>query len=124
MRSLAAAVAAAVIALTFVGASDANRPLMPGHWYRLAVCESGHNPPNWHHDSGTYQGAFGFYYGTWDQYRYPGYPREAYNATPTQQYRVALRVSRAIGGIRFGWGCWRGADHAWVRGGVSYYTIE
>jgi len=97
---------------------------MPVHWQNLAECESGSDPPNWQHDSGTYQGAFGFYTGTWDQYRLDGYPREAYQATPWQQWRVALRVARATGGIRFPWGCWRGDSHAWVRNGVSYNSTQ
>ena len=84
---------------------------MPPVWQRLAQCESGHNPPNWKHDSGTYQGAFGFYHGSWDAFRPRGYPSNAANATPWQQYRVALRIHARYGFT--GWGCYR---HSWVRG--------
>jgi hypothetical protein len=87
------------------------RKWMPPVWQRLARCESGSNPPNWQHNSGTYQGAFGFYHGSWDDYRYPGYPTDAHRATPWQQYRVALRIHARYGFT--GWGCYR---HAWVRG--------
>jgi hypothetical protein len=93
---------------------------MPKHWINLAACESGSSPPNWRHDSGTYQGAFGFYYGTWDQYRLSGYPSNAAQASPWQQWRVALRVAAKYG-IASPWGCWRGSSHAWVRNGLPEY---
>jgi hypothetical protein len=96
---------------------------MPSHWYRLASCESGSTPPNWSHHT-FYEGAFGFAPSTWRGYKYAGYPEHAYQANPYQQYKVALRVARATGGIRFPWGCWRGSQHAWVRGNVSYYAVE
>lgn len=85
---------------------------MPPMWVRLAECESGHRPPDWRHDGGIYEGAFGFYTGTWDRFKYAGYPDHAYDASPWMQYRVALRLFR-----RFGyspWGCFR---HSWVRNG-------
>jgi hypothetical protein len=91
---------------------------MPMHWQRLARCESGTNPPNWKHHDG-YEGAFGFDPGTWDDYRYAGYPHAAYLATPWQQYRVARRIAARFRSIGGSWGCWRGRDHAWVRGGLS-----
>ena len=93
---------------------------MPQHWQNLAACESGSKPPNWTHNSGTYQGAFGFYYGSWDAFKYRGYPSEAYLATPWQQYRVALRIAAKYG-IASPWGCWRGPQHAWVRNGLPEY---
>lgn len=92
---------------------------MPGHWQRLAECESGSKPPNWRHNSGTYEGAFGFYHGSWDAFKPPGYPSNAYQATPWQQYQVALRIAWRYG-LASPWGCWRGDNHAWVRGGVPY----
>lgn len=50
-----------------------------------------------------FQGAFGFYYGTWDQYKPAGAPSEAYLATPRQQYQAAENVRSAHG---YGaWGC-------------------
>lgn len=87
------------------------RKWMPPVWQRLAQCESGSNPPNWRHDSGTYQGAFGFYHGSWDAFRPSRYPSNAADATPWQQYQVALRIHARYGFT--GWGCYR---HPWVRG--------
>lgn len=75
-------------------------------WVRIGVCESGANPPNWQHNSGTYQGALGFYRGSWDAFRPAGYPSEAYLATPLQQMVVAERIYDRYG--LTGWGC-RGA---------------
>lgn len=97
------------------------RAWMPPHWIRLAECESGSKPPNWRHNSGTYQGAFGFYYGSWDQFKpVKGWPRDAHLATPWQQWRTALRIARRYG-LASPWGCWRGPQHAWVRGGLPEY---
>jgi hypothetical protein len=75
---------------------------LPDVWWRLAVCET---RGNWQHDSGTYQGAFGIYKGTWDTYRLPGFPVDAHRATPKQQYRVA-RVIAAKHSM-YAWGCYR-----------------
>jgi hypothetical protein len=75
-------------------------------WTRIAVCESGQDPPNWRHDSGTYQGGLGFYHGSWDAFRPAGFPAEAYLATPLQQMIVAERIYDRFG--LTGWGC-RGA---------------
>jgi hypothetical protein len=71
---------------------------LPAKWQRIARCETG---INWRWNSGTYQGAFGFYYGTWDNFRPSRYPSEAYLANPRQQYTVALRVY-----ARYGYGAW------------------
>lgn len=83
----------------------------PPMFQRLARCESGAWPPNWRHDSGTYEGAYGFWYGTWDQYKLPGYPSSAAAANPFQQWQVARRLFRLYGYSP--WGCYQ---HAWVRG--------
>jgi hypothetical protein len=87
---------------------------LPPVWQRIGACETGYGkrPGNWHWNSGTYQGAFGFHRSSWDAFRLPGYPTEAYNATPWQQYRVALAIHRRYGFT--GWGCY--THHAWVRG--------
>lgn len=76
---------------------------LPRVWFHIATCESGHDPPNWRHDSGTYQGAFGFHHQSWDGFNTFGYPSEAYLATPEQQYRVALAIHHKYGFT--GWGC-------------------
>lgn len=95
------------------------RAWMPAHWIRLAQCESGsRGEPNWRHDSGTYEGAFGFYHGSWDQYKpVAWWPNSAANATPWQQFVVARRIAARFG-LASPWGCWRGPQHAWVRGGL------
>jgi hypothetical protein len=85
------------------------REWLPAKWVRIARCETG---LRWNWNSGTYQGAFGFYYGSWDAFmpqaarKARPYPSEAYEATPRQQYEVALAIWRRY---EFsGWGC-RGA---------------
>lgn len=79
---------------------------LPAKWQRIARCETHKGqyvPGDWRHNSGTYQGAFGFYHGTWDGYKPEGFPAEAYQATPRQQYIVALNVYAEHG---YGaWGC-------------------
>lgn len=100
------------------------RAWMPPHWIRLAQCESGsRGEPNWKHDSGTYQGAFGFWYGSWDSFKpVAWWPNNAADATPFQQWRVARRIAARYG-IASPWGCWRGPQHSWVRGGLPEYGV-
>jgi hypothetical protein len=93
---------------------------MPVYWQNLAQCEE---QQNWHYSGGVYSGAFAFANTTWAAYRLPGYPSNAGYATPWQQWQVAKRVARAIGGINYGWGCWRGSQHAWVRAGMPEYGV-
>lgn len=73
---------------------------LPEKWYRIARCETG---VRWDWNSGAYQGAFGFAVSSWDAFRLPGYPSEAYLATPRQQWEVGLAIWRAYGFS--GWGC-------------------
>lgn len=78
---------------------------LPDKWQRIGACETGYGkrPGQWTWNSGRFQGAFGFYYGTWDQYKPRGAPSEAYLATPRQQYEAALNVAGVHG---YGaWGC-------------------
>lgn len=78
---------------------------LPDKWARIGACETGYGkkPGQWTWNSGTYQGAFGFYRGTWDAYKPKGAPSEAYLATPRQQYQCALNVAAVHG---YGaWGC-------------------
>lgn len=122
------ATAAVLIAATLTPAATAGKPnwqwqyrvWMPTHWQNLAACESGSTPPNWKHNSGTYEGAFGFARGSWDAFRPPRYPSSANLATPWQQWRVALLIAARYG-IAEPWGCWRGPLHAWVRNGLPEY---
>ena len=84
---------------------------LPDKWQRVGACETGYGqrPGRWDWNSGTYQGAFGFYHGSWDAFvnradpKAGPYPTEAYLATPRQQYEVALAIHRAYGFS--GWGC-------------------
>jgi transglycosylase-like protein len=75
------------------------------------MCETG---LNWRHSSGTYEGAFGFHYSSWDQFKPPGAPNAAYLASPRQQYRAALNIYRRYGFS--GWGCYtHGGYRYWIR---------
>lgn len=87
---------------------------MPAVWQRLAQCESGANPPNWRHDSGTYTGGFGFHISSWQAFKRPHDPPRASQATPWAQWQAALRIHARY--AFSGWGCYQGASHAWVRG--------
>lgn len=73
---------------------------LPAHWQRVGKCET---RLNWRHSNSSYQGAFGFAISSWDGYKLPGYPDEAWQATPWQQYQVALQIYRRFG--MSGWGC-------------------
>lgn len=88
---------------------------LPDGWYRVGSCETGYGgAPNWRHRNSSYEGAFGFAVDTWDSYvgealrRFGDgpYPASAADATPRQQYNVALIVYSHFG--LSGWGC-RGA---------------
>lgn len=76
------------------------RAWLPDKWRRIAVCETG---LNWRHHNSSYQGAFGFATSSWDQFKPRGYPADADQATPWQQYQVALAIYRRYG--LSGWGC-------------------
>lgn len=69
--------------------------------WAVALCETG---GNWRHHNRDYQGAFGFYRGSWDAFKPAGYPAEAYDATPRQQTTVMRRIRARYGWT--GWGCY------------------
>jgi len=73
---------------------------LPWKWRDIIRCET---HTNWRHNSGNYQGAFGFAVSSWDRFNSFGFPSEAYLATPEQQYRVALAIYARYGYT--GWGC-------------------
>lgn len=81
---------------------------LPDGWVRVGRCET---QLNWRHRNSSYEGAFGFAVGTWDGYvgealaRFGDgpYPSSAADATPRQQYNVALVVYSHFG--LSGWGC-------------------
>lgn len=87
---------------------------LPDKWQRIGACETGygHRPGNWRHSNSSYEGAFGFAKSSWDAFKYRAdpkagpYPADAWQATPRQQYEVALAIYRMFGFS--GWGC-RGA---------------
>lgn len=73
----------------------------PYPFYQIAVCETGGingGRPLWTHNSGTYQGAYGFTVAAWDQFAPPGAPSEAYLATPRQQTDAARAIVARFGG--------------------------
>ena len=68
--------------------------------WAVALCETG---GNWRHHTRDYQGAYGFYKGSWDAFRPARFPSEAYNASPRQQTVVMRRIRARYGWT--GWGC-------------------
>jgi hypothetical protein len=109
-RNTVAIIAFVIVFFWAAATADGQRrpSWLPAHWYRLGLCET---HLNWRWNSGTYEGAFGIYYGTWDTYRRGNEPRAGYLASPKVQLRVARRI--AARHSMYAWGCWR---HAWVRG--------
>ena len=87
---------------------------LPDKWQRIGACETGYGkrPGNWRHSNSRYEGAFGFAKVSWDSFKWRAdpkagpYPEDAWQATPRQQYEVALAIYRMYGFS--GWGC-RGA---------------
>ena len=73
---------------------------LPDKWRRIAICETG---LNWQHQNSSYEGAFGFATSSWDNFKPAGYPDHASQATPWQQYQVALAIYNRYGFS--GWGC-------------------
>jgi hypothetical protein len=84
---------------------------LPEKWQRIGACETGYGrrPGNWRHSNSSYEGAFGFAKSSWDAFKYRAarkagpYPADAWQATPRQQFEVALAIWRAFGFS--GWGC-------------------
>jgi hypothetical protein len=70
------------------------------NWDSVAQCETGQD---WNWNSGTFQGALGFHWGAWDDFRPSHYPTEAYLASRAQQMIVADIIERAVG--IGAWGC-------------------
>jgi hypothetical protein len=87
------------------------RAWLPDKWARIGACETGYGrrPGNWRHSNSSYEGAFGFAKQSWDSFKYRAdpkagpYPEDAWQATPRQQYEVALAIYRRYG--LSGWGC-------------------
>lgn len=79
---------------------------LPKIWYAIGMCET---RLNWRHNTQSYEGAFGFYRGSWDDYKPRGYPGDAWMATPKQQYRVARIIHSRFGYT--GWGCYTNGNY-------------
>jgi hypothetical protein len=84
------------------------RPLPKNHdlWIRIGRCEQpgkGYKGINWSHPGPTYQGGLGFWYGTWNSFKYQSMPANAGSASWRQQMRVANRLLRKYGTSP--WGC-------------------
>ncbi len=73
---------------------------LPDKWRRIGICET---QLNWQHYNSSYEGAFGFATQSWRSFKLPGYPEHANQATPYQQYMVALEIYKRYG--LSGWGC-------------------
>jgi hypothetical protein len=73
---------------------------LPDKWRRIGICET---QLNWRHYNSSYEGAFGFATSSWDAFKPAGYPDHASQATPWQQFQVALAIYRRYG--LSGWGC-------------------
>jgi hypothetical protein len=84
---------------------------MPDKWQRIGACETGYGkrPGNFQHSNSSYEGFAGFAKSSWDAFKGRAdakagpYPEDAWQATPRQQYEVALAIWRAYGFS--GWGC-------------------
>ena len=76
--------------------------VLPPDWHRLAVCESGDQPHN--RQNPRYRGWFQIGYVEWRTYG--GVGRDPADATPAEQYRVALRMYAARG-----WEPWASSEH-------------
>jgi hypothetical protein len=115
IRLTAALIIAAALALAAATPALAypHRPAwLPRIWWQIGMCET---QLDWQHRAGSYQGAFGFYRGSWDRFKPAGYPSEAYEATPRQQYAVALAIYARYG--FGGWGCY-------THGGYRYWQAK
>lgn len=106
---------AIITTLTYITAANAwttkpRPPWLPKIWWAIGMCETG---LDYRHNSGAYQGAYGFYRGSWDAFKPAGYPAEAYQATPRQQLTVARRIYARYG--LTGWGCYtHGGYRYWI----------
>lgn len=72
--------------------------ISPFAW-AVAMCET---QGNFNHDGGSYEGAWGWYVGTWQLDKRAGYPSSPTDATPREQNRVfadSLRKGRYFGCI-------------------------
>lgn len=104
LAALVALVAVVAVALfTAPAESSGGRPkfVSPFAW-AVALCET---QGDFNHDGGSYEGAWGWYVGTWQLDKRAGYPASPTDATPRQQNRVfhdSLAKGRDFGCITHG----------------------
>jgi len=96
-----------VIIVPFASAKNTKRPsYMPKVLWAIGMCEVGLNPI---HHTRDYEGMFGFYRGTWQDYKPVGYPAHAYLANVRQQVIVAKILVKKFGYSP--WGCYTNGDY-------------
>jgi len=74
-------------------------PALPAFDRAVAMCET---QLNYRHHAGSYEGAWGWYHGTWLLDRPAGAPEHAYDATPRQQWEAFKRGWYVL---HHYWGC-------------------
>lgn len=96
-----------IILIATAAAHAATRPKFVTRMeWAVALCETA---GNWKHRTRDYQGAYGFYKGSWDAFKPRGYPADANNASPWQQTVVMRRIRARYGWS--GWGCVTGGGY-------------
>lgn len=76
------------------------------HWFAIGRCEqpgSGLGGVDWTAHDANYGGGLGFATSTWQGFRHPDMPANAWEATPAQQIAVANDLWRLYGASP--WGC-------------------
>lgn len=103
LRNTIAIVAFVVVLFVAIGNAEGRTTQRPGFIspfaWAVAMCET---QGNFRHDGGSYEGAWGWFTGTWLLDRRDGYPSSPTRATPRQQNRVfydSLKKGRYFGCI-------------------------
>ena len=107
LRNTLAIIAFVVVLFIAIASAKANgqtgRPAFVSRFaWAVALCETN---GDFHHDGGSYEGAWGWYVGTWNLDKRAGYPSSPIDATPRQQNRVfhdSLVRGRSFGCITHG----------------------
>lgn len=105
----------AALAFATPARAEQTRPVwLPKFWYSVSLCETA---GNWKHSTRDYVSAFGIYRGAWSDYRPDWVPAVPEQATPREQYAVALSIARQVG--TSGWGCIRNGGYRYWMGRVK-----
>ena len=101
----AALMATLIFALAPSAAGTADRHHIRPLWVADAICETGHNPPNWRFHAGVYEGGIAFYWGTWQAWHQ--HVREAVRYRHAYQAPAWVQAQVAEYGLdHYGrWGC-------------------